>query len=200
MGPWPMGGVKLQTLRGGSVQQSLSPILPVLRPMRMSGCYARWWNGWRAYIYSFISYLWWKGDNCRSENVVRSLWKRIWSKHQQTKELCRHGIMRLWIKADILNGSIFTLDSRRYKHLHLDNWQQCCHASLNQLVVLIGGRHHWAATPAERCITSMWRCLDSTELHKRRTDMDYDWSFVLFVDKIHDTQYERTAHTHILDI
>lgn len=30
--------------------------------------------------------------------------------------------------------------------------------------------------------------------------MDYDWSFVLFVDKIHDTQYERQTHTHILDI
>lgn len=30
--------------------------------------------------------------------------------------------------------------------------------------------------------------------------MDYDWSLVLFVDKIHDTQYERKAHTHILDI
>ncbi len=117
---------------------------------------------------------WWKGDNCRSENVVRSLWKGSGANASRQRSYAN---MASWgygseqslakgtilAKAHILNGSIFTVDSRRYKHLHLDNWQQ-----FNQLPVLIGGRHHWAATPTERCITSMWRCLGSTELHKTR--------------------------------
>ena len=47
-------------------------------------------NGWRSsYIPSSASLLMVPGDNCRSENVVRSLSKTIWSKHQQTKELRR---------------------------------------------------------------------------------------------------------------